>query len=468
MHDEGIVRYANTAAVELYGATSLDEMLGRHIIEFNTLTTPEAFEARMSRIRSGEVISGERILVQRRDGTIRIVDWSARSAVEGDGSTVLLYLQDVTPRAEAEAALEHSERRFRMILESSPIGLALVDTVGRYLQVNKALADIVGRTIDELRGMRFIDMLHPDDARDEEAALQRLLSSDLDIYSRERRYLHASGVPVWVSVDAALVRDADGRPEYFVVQVRDLTGPKAAEGEQAEHLLQLSALNEELRHANELKDHFVAVTSHEIRSPLTAIIGYASTLRRMGDRLDPERREQALVTIERQGRRLGQLVEDLLTLATADAGRLSILPQDVSLRPSVELAVEDLNIDEVSIAVDCPDGLTLRVDPMRLTQMLVNYLSNAVKYGAAPITVSCLAIGDDVEIRVCDSGAGIPDELSERLFERFARAEGATKLGTGLGLAIVRTLAEAHGGQAWYEPGKPSGACFALRLPRVT
>jgi PAS domain S-box-containing protein len=414
------------------------------------------------------VISGERISVQRRDGTTRIVDWSARSAVDGGGSTVLLYLQDVTPRAEAEAALELSERRFRMMLESSPIGLALVDTTGKYLQVNKALADIVGRTVDDLRGMRFLDIIYPDGETDEEAAFQELVTSGVDGYNRVRRYMHASGDPVWVNVDAGLVRDTDGRPEYFVVQVRDLTESRAAEAALEEHVQELSALNEELRQANELKDHFVAVTSHEIRSPLTAILGYAATLRRMGDRLDPERREQALATIERQGRRLGQLVEDLLTLATADAGRLAILPGDVALLPSVQLAIEDLNIDDVNIQLDCPAGLTLRVDPMRLTQMLVNYLSNAVKYGAAPITVTCMAVGDDVEIRVRDAGEGIPDELAGRLFQRFARAEGTTKLGTGLGLAIVRTLAEAHGGQAWYEPGEPSGACFALRLPRVS
>jgi signal transduction histidine kinase len=187
----------------------------------------------------------------------------------------------------------------------------------------------------------------------------------------------------------------------------------------------------------------------------------------MGDRLDPERREQALATIERQGRRLGQLVEDLLTLATADAGRLSILLADVALLPAVNLVIEDLAIEADDIVVDCAPDLAVRADPMRLTQMLVNYLSNATKYGAPPISVSCTRVGDEIEIRVCDSGAGIPDEFADRLFERFARADGSAKIGTGLGLAIVRTLAEAHGGQAWFIPEVTPGACFALRLPAL-
>ncbi|MDX6284879.1 MAG: hypothetical protein QOG53_364 [Frankiales bacterium] len=468
VHDEGIVSYVNAAAVEMYGARSVEEMLGRHILEFNTLTTKQAFEERMERMRRGEVISDERLRIQRRDGTERIVVWSARTAVDSNGSTILLYLQDVTERAEAEAALEVSERRFRMMLENSPIGLALIDTEGRNLQVNQALADIVGRTVDELLTMGFAQIRHPDNAAEEAAALETLLAGEVDRYSREKRFLHASGEAVWVSVDAGLVRDREGKPAYAVLQVRDLSEAHAAQVARDEHVQQLSELNEELRHANEIKDHFVAVTSHEIRSPLTAILGYAATLRRMGDRLTPERREQALATIERQGRRLGQLVEDLLTLATADAGRLTVVPQDVLLLPSLQLAAEDLAIDGESVQIECPEDLALRVDPMRLTQMIVNYLSNAVKYGAPPITIRCVADGASAEVRVCDSGEGIPDELAGRLFERFARAEGETKLGTGLGLAIVRTLAEAHGGQAWYEPANPKGACFALRLPRVT
>lgn len=236
------------------------------------------------------------------------------------------------------------------------------------------------------------------------------------------------------------------------------------------HEQQLRHSNERLEASNRAMREFVAVASHDMRSPLAAIIGFAQTLRRSWDNGDDRLRRNGLEVIERRAEQLSRLVGDLLTTSEIDADAVAPHPDHVDLRAAVDRCLADVPGDRDGFTVSVPATAgAATVDVEHLRRMLANLVENALKYGAAPFEIAVTDDADDVVIRVRDHGPGVPAPFVPRLFDKFARAEiglvPAAMQGTGLGLAIVRGLARANLGDAWYEPASP-GACFAVRLPR--
>ncbi len=230
---------------------------------------------------------------------------------------------------------------------------------------------------------------------------------------------------------------------------------------------ELSVVNDQLRAATAVKDEFIAVTNHELRTPLTTILGYAQTLETRWPGLDDEQRLAFVGHIRRQGRRLHALVEDLLTLSSVQAGALNLQLQPVEVHRAVAEAIEQNGLRAAGVRNECPPGLMVLASEDRLVQIFTNLISNAVKYGAEPIDVAAVQRDGAVEIRVCDSGAGVPPAFVPRLFDKFSQASrglSRTAEGTGLGLAIVRQLAAAQGGSVDYEPNQPTGSRFCVRL----
>jgi PAS domain S-box-containing protein len=227
---------------------------------------------------------------------------------------------------------------------------------------------------------------------------------------------------------------------------------------------ELKQANEDLRAADALKDHFVAVTSHELRTPLTSVLGFSRTLLSHWDRIPDEEKREQIRLIEDQSSRLTRLVEELLTLSKIEAGALDVHRRPVGAGESVRAVVASFGDAAHVIEVRLEGDLELLVDPDHLHQILTNYVANALKYGRPPIEIEAVRVDGHVEFRVSDSGDGVPAEFAPRLFERFAQAR-TEQGGTGLGLSIVKGLARAQGGEVWYEPNEPHGACFGLRLP---
>jgi signal transduction histidine kinase len=250
--------------------------------------------------------------------------------------------------------------------------------------------------------------------------------------------------------------------------VRDRTELEDARDELERAAAELARTNAELAAANEIKDDFLAMTNHELRTPLTTILGYTSMLRKRWPDVPDERRREFIARIEEQGVRLQAMVEGLLTLSSAQAGALQLTIQPVDVRAAVDEAISQHGLAADGFTNDAPTGLLVRADRVRLSQILVNFLTNARKYGAPPIVVRAREEGGWGVIAVEDDGPGVPEEFAPRLFDKFSQAsEGPTRTaeGTGLGLAIVRQLARAQGGEAWYEPHHPRGARFLVRLP---
>lgn len=215
---------------------------------------------------------------------------------------------------------------------------------------------------------------------------------------------------------------------------------------------------------------FVSMASHEFRTPLSAINGFAGTILDHLDELDHEDVRRYVSIIRDQSQRLARLANDLLAMARLDAGELPVYEEDVALLAEVRRATRSV-APHMEVGLDIDPDVAVRADADHVRDMVTNYFANAIKYGREPFFVRARVDGDLVTVCVEDSGDGVPDEFVPRLFERFARArneETREQVGTGLGLSIVRGTAELHGGRAWFEPNEPTGSRFCFSLPQAT
>lgn len=234
----------------------------------------------------------------------------------------------------------------------------------------------------------------------------------------------------------------DGEPVY-VATLRDVTDRKRLE--------------------QSLRD-FVSTASHEFRTPLFAIQGFSETLEMQWDHLADDDRRQYVGTIHRQAQRLARLTDDLLTVTQLDGEGMSASPQPTLC---AVVARRALALVDVEVHVDVPDRLRVMVDPDHLEDVLVNLLTNAVKYGAPPLAIAGSVEGQVGVLRVVDHGDGVPAEFRDRMFERFSRDRRAARdhQGTGLGLAIAQGLLRRNDGELTYETTEGGGATFVIRLP---
>lgn len=455
---DGTILEANEAACRMFRCTEEElRRLGRQGV---TPPGDPGMEAGVEeRARTGRTHTEAHL--RRADGSVFPVEISSVVFANeaGEPRTVTL-IHDITWRRDAERAIVESEERFRTLSMEAPIGIIRADAAGGRTFVNPKWCEMSGLSEQEAVGEGWLKAVHPDDV---EVVRREWMQAALrgDAVSVEHRFVRLDGTVLWVSAQAAPIRDAEGSIRGFVGTVVDISASRAA-------LEEMHRANEELRHLDRMRDAFVATAAHDLRAPLTTIIGFAATLRGAWRMLPDADIQEFLGRIERQGQRLNQMVEDLLTTSRIRAGAIAAQTSAVILAPVIRAALE--NIPEMLEAeVSCGDDIAVRADPGLLEQVLTNYVANAAKYGAPPISIEGEVNGENVEIRVRDCGPGVLADLVPELFEPFVRGpqESGRVPGTGLGLAIVRGLVEAQGGEAWYEPNRPTGACFGIRLPRA-
>ena len=231
---------------------------------------------------------------------------------------------------------------------------------------------------------------------------------------------------------------------------------------QAEHQARLA-----LERADELKSNFVALAAHELRTPMTTIHGFVTTLHHLGERIDPEQRSQLRDALLQQTQRMATLVEQLLDLSRLDADAIDISPEPLHVKTQVEeiVATSAPSLEDVDIEI-ADDAIAI-ADRNALERIVSNLVTNAFRYGQPPVTVRAERSDRHFRLTVEDCGRGVPPDFVPDLFERFSRSEGlrANAVGTGLGLAIARSYARAHGGDLLYEDATPHGARFQLVLP---
>ena len=225
----------------------------------------------------------------------------------------------------------------------------------------------------------------------------------------------------------------------------------------------------ELERANEVMTSFIALAAHELRTPMTTIHGFVTTLHHLADRLDDDQKQTVREALIQQTQRMANLIEQLLDLSRLDAAVIEIAPEPVHVRSQVEevVATAVADRDRGAVQIDVPNDAVAVIDRSVFERILSNLVTNAFRYGEPPVRV--YAERSDNHLRVCveDCGRGVAPEFVPNLFERFTRSEGsrASATGTGLGLAIARSYARAHGGDLMYEDAEPHGARFNVILP---
>lgn len=229
---------------------------------------------------------------------------------------------------------------------------------------------------------------------------------------------------------------------------------------------------ERLAETDRLKSDFMASITHELKTPLTSLLGYATLVKRRGDRLSQEQRSEYFDVIERQGERMLHLIDELLQSSRIDAVGIERFRRErIDLKTIIETATEEhrASARDHVLSVSVPVGdFGLYGDPTAIEHMISNLLDNALKYSApgTNVTITVEDQGPEVRVAVADEGIGIrPDDIPY-VFERFRQATGRGKRSVGLGLYIVRRLVEAHGGQVWVDSEPDRGSTFTFTLPR--
>ena len=359
-------------------------------------------------------------------------------------------------------------KQLALLTENITDAILRYDLHGVCTYASPSVARVLGAPPTDFLGMTTGERVHPE-ARDKVArAEERLLSGK----SRSERFTYRrfldgiDGEPVYIEADCAIAYDhATGDKEGIVVSARDVTERVELEGK----------LKRAMRHAENAaraKAQFLANMSHEIRTPMNGVLGFADLLTRM--KLDPDAERYADL-IARSGRSMMMLLNDILDISKIESGQLVINYETFDLPRLVEdcarLHMAGANQKGIELTVSCPDDIPTHIqsDPLRLRQVLLNLIGNAVKFTQnGAVSVSVLQEGAQLAISVEDSGIGIDPKRFENIFDPFIQEESSTTRrfgGTGLGLSISRQLAELLGGNLTVDSMPGVGSRFTLRIP---
>ena len=320
----------------------------------------------------------------------------------------------------------------------------------------------------------WLTIVHPKDKERAAREAAAIFESGKGGTSRFR-WLRKDGSDVWVEAQSVVVCDDSG-PVGMRGVTMNITTAVQAEIERAELLERESQAREEAEEASRLKEEFLATVSHELRTPLNAVVGWSRLLR--SGQLDKEGMAHALEVIERNASAQRQIIEDLLDVSRIVTGKLRINTQRVDLLLVIHAAIDAVRPAAEAKEIDLrthfesPDAI-VKADVERLQQILWNLLANAVKFTPqrGSVDVYLRRYGSLAEIRIEDSGPGIPAEFLPRIFERFTQADSSSTRkhgGLGLGLAIVRHLVELHGGTVWAgNRDGNGGAVLVVSLPAI-
>ena len=476
------VTSANSAAVELFGCTSLESLLAAAPLSLSPerqpdgrLSSEKGLEAIDRAMREGSYFF-EWTHTHREHGPLPTTVLLSRVG-EGENVFLLATVRDVTAAKQAETRLEDQAALLRTVLDGIPDIITLQDAQHNIISHNKAGRDLIERAPDRFRGGTCYEIIGRDSPCSGCTMKTALATGKVASWQRFipelQRWIRSIHIPIL---------DKSGQSTMVVEQFQDITVQETALTELTGTVEKLESANQTLAEYNMLaesatraKSEFLANMSHEIRTPMTAILGFAEML--LGepsiDRAPPERVE-AIRTIRRNGEYLLDLINDILDLSKIEAGRMEMeridcpiiqLLSDVMSLMRVRADAKQLPVS-IEYVSDIPE--LIRTDPLRLRQILINLVGNAIKFtetGAVRLVVQLVRSPRTplLCVDVIDTGIGLTSEQQSRLFQPFSQADSSTTRkfgGTGLGLMISKRLAEMLGGDITVTSALGKGSCF--------
>jgi len=468
---DGDFQWVSPASERLLGWTP-EEMIARPWTDF-----VHSDDLNRSASEADSLFSGNETLAfenryRHKDGSYRWLRWRAQLHPEEQ----VLYgtAVDITAAKHLEAERTQAEERYRTLFESIDEGFCIIEVLFdqnnvavdyRFVEVNPAfeqqsgLEQAIGKTIRQI-------IPNLEEYWFEIYGNVALTGESVRVENR------MEGLNRWLDVYAFRIEQPENRK--VAILFKDITERKQIEADREQLLVSEQAAREAADRANRIKDEFLAVLSHELRSPLNPILGWAKILQ--SRTLDPAKTKQALATIERNAKLQSELIEDLLDVSRILQGKLRLTVSPVDLSMIVQAAIETVRLAAEAKSIQIKATFNAEVgqalgDATRLQQVIWNLLSNAVKFTPAGghVEVRLEQAEDHGQIIVSDSGKGIEPDFLPYVFDYFRQEDGATTRkfgGLGLGLAIVRHLVELHGGIVLVDSkGEGLGATFTVKLP---
>jgi two-component system, cell cycle sensor histidine kinase and response regulator CckA len=463
IHQNGEAVYVNRAAVELYGAKSVDDMHARPVIEWVAPESRPKVLARMARILGrGESVPMEQERHLKLDGTPFDVEVVAAPVTFDGRPAVELVARDITARQETEAALRASEARVRAVFDQSSLGMLVVDKDGRSIESNAAFRRLLGHSASELSRLALTDFTHPADREATMRLLGDLFAGLNDGYEIEKRYLAKDGREIWVRVHVSPVGESPGVPRLAVGTVEDIS----------EH----EVLEEQLRQASKMEalGRLAAGVAHDFNNLLTVVNGYADMLAMS---LQGDERAADALEIRQAGARAAELTAQLLAFGRRSKRALEPVHLNGRIEAMVPMMRRLLGEDiEFRVKLDGALG-AVAADPSQFDQLVMNLVVNARDAmpggGTLTLTTSCLASGHPsgrgpdaawARLEIADTGFGMGPDVLEHIFEPFFTTKGQGQ-GTGLGLATVYGVVQQMGGRVRVESTVGAGSRFTVELP---
>jgi PAS domain S-box-containing protein len=435
----------------------------------------EIFRRRHQKLRAGhDDISEFRIINAR--GEARWVRSYGRPEWDAAHERVIrvyIGVQDISERKRAEEALAEERSRLRVLIDTLPDYIYIKDLRHRFVLGNVALAQAVGvASPDAIIGTTDSDYAPPELAASFYADDNTVFQTGQPVVDREERTLGQNGAIIWASTTKVPLRSRGGEIIGLVGITRDITLRKQFEQELEDARLRAEE-------ANRLKTEFLATMSHELRTPLNAIIGFSDAmLHNLAGTLDERQREYMSIILN-NGEHLLALINTILDISKIEAGQFALKNAPVHLAPLLDLVRHTFQNMAAQKGIRLLTSLDPALPPviisdeLRLKQILINLVGNAIKFTEAGTVKVCILKHSDTlwDIVVTDTGIGIPPEALDLVFERFRQVDNSTSRlygGSGLGLAIVRELSQLMGGSASVESAVQQGSTFTVTLPLIT
>lgn len=359
---------------------------------------------------------------------------------------------DITHEKLARQRIEESEERFRSLSNTVPQHVWTTDTAGLVNYFNQSMYDYTGMTIDQLVGDGWIHIIHPDDRKENIRQWNHSVRTG-EPYLCEHRFRRADGEYRWHLSRALPQHDSDGRISLWVGTSTDI---------------------DDIKKHEQQKDDFIKMASHELKTPVTSIKGYVQLLQKLNAEdanVNPVYKTY-LTTIDKQVSKLTKLITDLLDITRIETGILQLSKNEFSINELVHSIAADMQLTAPSHRIVVKEKVKKSVvaDQDRISQVLINYITNAIKYSpdGDQIILEVDATGNEAIVSVTDFGIGIHQPDQAKVFERFYRAPGINAQnypGFGIGLFIVQEIIARHHGKTWVDSEKDRGSTFYFSLP---